>query len=448
MKRYILLTLFSLCSLKSFAEEKSRYEKLELFSKVLHLIESRYYRHTDIEKLMQGAIKGMISTLDPHSNFLNSKFFKKITENTKGEFGGIGIEVSLKAGQLFVIAAIEDTPAHKAGIQSGDRIVEINHRSTVGMNLEEAVDIMRGKSGSEITIGIMRKGLQKVKNYTVKREIIQIKSVKTELIDDHYLYLRLTQFQKRSAESLVKALKKAQKRDLKGIVLDLRNNPGGLLDEAIKVASIFLNGGIVVSIEERNAKKKDIRYVLKEGRKYLETPIIVLINSSSASASEIVAGALQDHKRAVIMGTRSFGKGSVQTIAKIDDTQGVKLTVAQYKTPNGRKIQAVGIKPDILSSEYEGRYDEEMAQEIHQIRETSLKNYLTAVIETKEEEKQRLARDIAMKKQRAKKHEEKERKDMKTDSSPEKRHPKEDFQIVLAVKHLKSFELVKKMLEQ
>ena len=445
--------LIALCSLNSLAVEESRYEKLELFTRVLHLIESRYYRSTDTEKLIQGAIKGMMSTLDPHSSFLNKKFFKKIKEDTQGEFGGLGIEVTFKDGRLFIIAAIEDTPAHKAGIRSGDKIVEINNNSTVGINLEKAVDLMRGKAGTKITLGIKREGVYEMKTYSIKREVIRIRPVKTEVIDNNYLYARLTQFQKRSSIVLAKAVKTARetsskKGGLKGIILDLRANPGGLLDEAVKVASVFLNGGIIVSIEERDTKKKDIRYVVRGGYKDFNTPLVVLINGSSASASEIVAGALQDHKRAIIMGTQSFGKGSVQTIVNIDDTQGIKLTIAQYMTPNGKKIQAVGIKPDILSSEYEGRYDKEMAKELHHMRETNLKNHLTAVIETEKEKKERLAREIATRKRRIHKFKEQEKKSKNTEVYLTKRQPKEDFQVVLAVKHLKSFELAKKMLEK
>ena len=447
-KYFIILIIF--CPPIHSSKEKSRYEKLELFSNVLNLIESRYYREIDNEKLIQGAIKGMMSTLDPHSNFLNEKFFKKIKEDSRGEFEGLGIEVTLKKGYLFIIAAIEGTPAHKIGLQSGDKIVEINDRSTLGMNLEEAVNLMRGKVGTKITLGIRRNEDQKIKQYTIKREMIRTRPIAVELIDKHYLYLKLVHFQKRSATSIIKALKKHSSQDggLKGIILDLRNNPGGLLKEAIEVTSIFLSGGIIVSTEDRNKKRKDVRYVSRGQYKDFNTPMVVLINNASASASEIVAGALQDHKRAIIMGTKSFGKGSIQDIIKIDKTQGVKLTIAQYMTPSGKKIQDVGIIPDITSSEYEGRYDQEMAKELHHNREMNLKNYLTSIIETETEKKQRLARDLAAKKQRIQKLKKQEKKQNDKNQFLKKQHPKEDFQVILAIKHLKSFELVKSMLKR
>ena len=431
-------------------QEKSRLEKLELFSKVLHLVESRYYRDVDTEKLIQGAIKGMMNTLDPHSNFLNKEIFKKIKENTQGEFGGLGIEVTRREGKFFVITAIEDTPAHRIGIKHGDRIAEINNQSTMGMSLEEAVGIMRGRPGTKLNIGIIRKGTEKVKHFEIKREIIRPNPVKSELIDDHYIYVRLTQFQNRSANSIEKTLKKltkkAQKKGgVKGAVLDLRNNPGGLLEEAIKVASLFLESGVVVSIERKDPGKKEIKYVLKGGYKDLDTPMVVLINAASASASEIVAGALQDHQRAIIMGVQSFGKGSVQSVAKIDEQQGLKLTIAQYMTPKNKKIQAIGIVPDILSNEYEGRYIQEMAKEVHYTRESGLKNYLTATIETEEEKKRRLEKERLLKKERRIMLEEKEKKEEETLIT--KKAPKEDFQVIQAIKHLKSFELAKKILK-
>lgn len=338
----------SLPALAKDSNGKSRFEKLELFNKVLYLIESQYYRPVDTEKLIEGAIKGMMNTLDPHSTFLDEKVFSKMQEDTQGEFGGLGIEVSQKDGVLVVITPIDDTPAFKAGIKAGDKIVEINHESTLGLTLEEAVDKMRGKPGSKITVGVSREGVEGIKRFDLKRKAIKISAVKHEILEDNYAYVRLTQFQKDAGSGIAKALKQMEKKTkngIKGIVLDLRSNPGGLLDEAVNVSSVFLRDGIVVSTESRDPKQKDIRYVKKTGFKELKKPLAVLINGASASASEIVAGALQDHKRAIVMGSQSFGKGSVQSIAKIDDKQGVKLTIAQYMTPKDRKIQAVGIKP-------------------------------------------------------------------------------------------------------
>lgn len=436
-------------------DDKSRFEKLELFNKVLYLIESQYYRPVDTEKLIQGAIKGMMNTLDPHSTFLDKRVYSKMQEDTQGEFGGLGIEVSQKDGVILVITPIDDTPAYKAGIKAGDKIVEINHESTLGITLEEAVEKMRGKPGSKINIGIARDGVEGVKRYSLTRKAIKVSAVKSELLQDNqgygYAYVRLTQFQKDSGKNISKALKslkkKAKDKKLNGVVLDLRSNPGGLLEEAVNVSSIFLKDGIVVSTEARDPKQKEIRYVKKTGYKDLEVPIVVLINGASASASEIVAGALQDHKRAIIMGSQSFGKGSVQSIAKIDEEQGVKLTIAQYMTPKDRKIQAVGIKPDVLLSEYEGVWVSENEKESRFIRERDLRNHLTATIETPEEKKARLKKEkeerqeriAAIKERRKKKKEEDEKKDRPSG-------PKEDYQVQQAVKHLKTITLSKNLL--
>ncbi len=438
----------------SFAKEangKSRFEKLELFNKVLYLIESQYYRPVDTEKLIEGAIKGMMNTLDPHSTFLDEKVFSKMQEDTQGEFGGLGIEVSQKDGLLVVITPIDDTPAHEAGIKAGDKIVEINHESTLGLTLEEAVDKMRGKAGSKINIGIAREGSEGIKRFELKRKIIKISAVKHELLEDNYAYVRLTQFQKDAGAGIAKALKEMEKKTkngVKGIVLDLRSNPGGLLDEAVNVSSVFLRDGIVVSTESRDPKQKDIRYVKKAGFKELDKPLAVLINGASASASEIVAGALQDHKRAIIMGSQSFGKGSVQSIAKIDEIQGVKLTIAQYMTPKERKIQAVGIKPDIFISEYEGAWISEHEKESRYVREADLRNHLTATIETKEEKKARIKKEKEQREKRIariKALREKEKKGKKDEEEKRISGPSEDFQVIQAVKYLKAYPLIEQM---
>ncbi len=435
---------------EALAATKSRFEKLELFNKVLYLVESQYYRDVDTDKLIQGAIRGMMSTLDPHSAFLDKDVFSKMQEDTQGEFGGLGLEVTQKDGVIIVITPIDDTPAHKAGLKAGDRIVEIDHESTIGVTLEEAVDMMRGKPNSKISVGIVREGVEGIKNFELRRKIIRIKPVKHALIQDNYAFVRLTQFQRRSAKSIIESIQKLRKEakakgGLKGVVLDLRSNPGGLLEEAVNVSSIFLKGGVVVSTEGRDPKHKEIRYVKKQGHKELDLPVVVLINGSSASASEIVAGALQDHSRAIIMGTQSFGKGSVQTVAKIDDEKGVKLTIAQYMTPTGRKIQAVGIKPDVKVNEVEGKWVSENLREGSLIREADLRNHLTATIETKEEKElrkekeksERLARVARIKKLRA------EKKNGKV--VDRKFDAKKDYQVLQAVNYIKSFSLYKKM---
>jgi len=432
-------------------KQKSRFEKLELFNKVLYLIESQYYREVDTEKLIAGALKGMMATLDPHSAFLGKEVFSKMQEDTSGEFGGLGIEVSQKEGVIVVITPIDDSPASRVGLRPGDKIVEINHEPTLGITLDEAVEKMRGKANSKINIGIVRSGVSGIKRYSLKREIIKIRPVKFELIEKEFAYLRLVQFQKRSASSLAEALKKLAKKapkktGLQGIILDLRSNPGGLLEEAINVSSLFLKGGIVVSTEGRDPKNKEIKYVKKTGHKELKLPLVVLINGSSASASEIVAGALQDHGRAIIMGTQSFGKGSVQTVAKIDEEKGVKLTIAQYMTPNGTKIQAVGIRPDVKIDEVDAKWVGEHKRESRFIRERDLRNHLNATVETESEKVLRLASEREERKRRIARIKENERKKkIIVEDRPKKYNPKEDFQVNQAVNYIRGFKVFKKM---
>ncbi len=444
------------------AIKKSRYEKLELFNKVLYLIESQYYREVDTEKLIEGAINGMMNTLDPHSAFLDKEIFAKMQEETSGEFGGLGIEVTQKDGLLVIITPIEDSPAYKAGIKPGDKIVEINHESMVGVSLEQAIDHLRGKTKSKITLGIAREGSEGVKNFELTREIVYLKPVKFELLKDNFAYIRLTQFQKKSAEYIIDAIKKMRatitdKTGLRGIILDLRSNPGGLLDEAVDVSSIFLKDGIVVSTEGRDPKNKEIRYVKKSGHKELDVPVVVLINGSTASASEIVSGALQDSKRAIIMGAQSFGKGSVQSVAKIDDQIGVKLTIAQYMTPSGKKIQAVGIKPDVIIDEVEAEFVDNNRKESTFIREKDLKNHLTASIETEDEKKILEENELKERIERTERYrlirEKKKKGKLKEvaitsnndDDDNKKINPKDDYQVNQAINYLKNIGLIKSL---
>lgn len=441
-------------------QKKSRYEKLELFNKVLYLIESQYYRETDTEKLIEGAINGMMSTLDPHSAYLDPEIFSKMQEETSGEFGGLGIEVTQKDGLLVIITPIEDSPAFKAGIKAGDKIVEINHESMVGVTLQHAIEKLKGKTKTKITLGIAREGVEGITNYELTRDIVYIRPVKFELLQDQFAYVRLVQFQKKSAEYIADAIKKMRtqlkdKQSLKGIVLDLRSNPGGLLDEAVDVSSIFLKDGTVVSTEGRDPKQKEIRYVKKTGHKELEVPVVVLINGATASASEIVAGALQDAKRAIIMGTQSFGKGSVQSVAKIDEASGVKLTIAQYMTPSGRKIQAVGISPDVVLNEVEAEWVEENRKESAFIREKDLKNHLTATIETAEEKKIREDQERQERIERTEKYNalREKKKIMKTALSKEEKTldeekkilPQDDYQVNQAINYIRSMGLIKNL---
>lgn len=434
------------------SENRSRFEQLELFNKVLHLIETQYYRPVNTEKLIEGALKGMMETLDPHSAFLNKDFFEKMQNDTAGEFGGLGLEVTQKEGVIYIITPIDDTPAFRAGIKPKDKLVEINHEPIVGMSLEDAIEKMRGKIGEKIHLGILRDGLDGLKHFTLKREIIKVKPVKSELIQDKYAYIRLTQFQKRSAESIEEALKamklKAKSGQFSGIILDLRSNPGGLLDQAVDVSSLFLKEGIVVTTESRDPANKDIRYVKKSGFKDLKTPMVVLVNGASASASEIVAGALQDYERAVIMGSASFGKGSVQTVAQLDKQTGVKLTIAQYMTPKNRKIQAIGIAPDVAIEEMNQSDFEKGLKDDRYIREKDLKGHLTATIETPEE---KVTREISERKERAQRIKDMEErrnaaknKDVKNEKDDEifkTYKPSEDYQVLQAVRYLQGFKV-------
>ncbi len=428
------------------SENRSRFEQLELFNKVLYLIETQYYRPVSTEKLIEGALKGMMETLDPHSAFLNKEFFEKMQNDTQGEFGGLGLEVTQKEGVIYIITPIEDTPAFRAGILPKDRLVEINHEPVMGMSLEQATEKMRGKVGETIHLGMAREGDENLRHFTLKREIIKIKPVKYELLYDNYAYARLSQFQKRSTESLIEALQKMKvqaekKGGISGIILDLRSNPGGLLDQAVDVSSLFLKEGIVVSTESRDPQNKDIRYVKKSGFKDLTTPMIVLINGASASASEIVAGALQDYGRAVIMGSQSFGKGSVQTVAQLDKETGVKLTIAQYMTPKNRKIQAVGIVPDVPMEEVDQSEFEKDLREDRFIREKDLKNHLTATIETAAEKADRLENEKKERVRRIKEMEESKKK--KTAKKEEEIfrtfEATKDYQILQAIRYLKGF---------
>jgi carboxyl-terminal processing protease len=460
---FMILTMsMSIFSKTDVAEKQndtsqSRFEKLELFSKIMFLIETQYYREVDTKRLLHGAIRGMMQTLDPHSGFLDEEVFEKIQEDTRGEFGGLGIEVTMKDGVLIIITPIDDTPAFKAGIKPGDRIIEIDYENMVGATLEEAVEKMRGRAGTVIKLGISRDGVEGVKTYDIKREVIKIEPVKAELVQDNYLVLRLTQFQRRSTESVVKAIQKYQRQTrktggLKGILLDLRSNPGGLLDEAVSLSSVFLKDGIVVSTEGRDTSQREVRHVAQTGHKELDVPLIVLINGASASASEIVAGALQDAKRAMIMGTRSFGKGSVQTVAKVDETQGVKLTVAQYLTPLGRRIQAVGIEPDIKVNEIEGRWLEDHMLERQYVREEDLRNHLTATIETPEEQERRLEREKTQRQERALRLEKiREQKDNESSDEMDRSAPQaasEDFLVLQAIKTMKAYDVFKLIKEK
>ena len=346
---YLLLTFSPIFI--SAEEDKDVYKYLNLFGEAFEKIKNNYVEPIDSKDLIESAIEGMLTSLDPHSSYLNNKELNELRVQTKGEFGGLGIEVTLENGFVKVIAPIDDTPAYKAGIKSGDLITHLDDEPVLGMTLSEAVSIMRGKVGSKIKLTVRRNENEKV-DINIIRAIIQLKSVKSR-IENNIGYIRVSSFNQKVDKQIIDSISSFKKKNsLIGYVLDLRNNPGGLLDQAVNVTDIFLERGEIVSTKGRNGKRGSrynaIKKDLTDG-----LPLVVLINQGSASASEIVAGALQDHKRAIIMGTKSFGKGSVQTIIPSGEDVAIKLTTAKYYTPSGRSIQQTGIDPDILVEQAE-----------------------------------------------------------------------------------------------
>ncbi|WP_341522253.1 S41 family peptidase [Pseudomonas sp. G.S.17] len=324
-------------------------EELRTFAEVMDRIKAAYVEPVDDKTLLENAIKGMLSNLDPHSAYLGPEDFQELQESTSGEFGGLGIEVGVEDGFVKVVSPIDDTPASKAGIEAGDLIVKINGAPTQGQTMQEAVDKMRGKIGEKITLTLVRDGGTPF-DVTLARATIQVKSVKAQMLENGYGYIRITQFQVKTGEEVGKALAKLRKdngKKMSGLVLDLRNNPGGVLQAAVEVADHFLTKGLIVYTKGRIANS-ELRFSADPADASEGVPLVVLINGGSASASEIVAGALQDQKRGILMGTDSFGKGSVQTVLPLNNDRALKITTALYYTPNGRSIQAQGINPDIV----------------------------------------------------------------------------------------------------
>jgi carboxyl-terminal processing protease len=333
----------------SYGANTDTYKQLNLFGDVFERIRSQYVTEVNDEELIEAAIKGMLTSLDPHSNYLNAKRYEDMRVQTKGEFGGLGIEVTMDKGVILVVTPMDDTPASRAGIMSGDYITKINGEQIMGLSLNEAVEKMRGKVGTDINVTVVRKGEKEVLELTLTRAIIEVKSVRYH-IEDEIGYIRLTSFNEKSTSGIKDALKEIEAElgdNLRGIILDLRNNPGGLLDQAVGVSNLFLDRGEIVSTRTRNDRNIQ-RYNAQQGDSIKGKSFIVLINGGSASASEIVAGALQDHQRAVIVGTQSFGKGSVQTVMPLGTNGAISLTTAYYFTPSGNSIQNEGIVPDIV----------------------------------------------------------------------------------------------------
>ena len=346
-----ILCLFFLISIfflkNSYSSENDIYKKIDLFGEVLDKINKEYVDEIDQSESMDAAIDGLLQSLDPYSGYMSPKTFDEMQTDTSGEFGGLGIEVTMESGVVKVISPIDDTPASKAGIKAGDYIVKIDNTQVQGKSLTEAVDLMRGPVGSSIELTIRRRGEKKALIFEVTREIIEIKSVKADLLDKNIGYLRLTSFNENSAQQIEKEIKKLEKnKNIKAYILDLRNNPGGLLSQAITISDFFLENGEIVSTKSRKSSENR-KWFAKKGDITNGKTLIVLINYGSASASEIVAGALKDHKRAILLGENSYGKGSVQSIIPLKNKGAIRLTVAKYYLPSGKSISEVGVSPDI-----------------------------------------------------------------------------------------------------
>jgi len=354
MRLFIRLTLVFLILLVPSASSKNNhplYEKLDLFSDVLEKINNEYVDKVNQSKVIDAAINGMLQSLDPHSAYMNPESFKSMGVETKGEFGGLGIEITMEAGFVKIITPIEDSPADKVGVKAGDYIIKINEKQVKGLNIMEAVKLMRGKIGTPINITVRRLEVDEDLKFTIIRDVVKVREVSSSILDN-VGYLRLRAFNEQSSKQLIKKINnfKKTKKDLNGYILDLRNNPGGLLSQAIKITDLFLDSGEIVST--RGREKNDIKiYTARKGDILKGKPLIILINRGSASASEIVSGALKDHKRAILLGGKTFGKGSVQSIIPLKDKGAIRLTIAKYYLPSGTSISQIGVDPDITVKE-------------------------------------------------------------------------------------------------
>ncbi len=432
------LSIFTISSQSiCFAEQNgSDFESIELFTDVIAIIKKSYVENVDTKKLVYSAINGMLSSLDPHSSFMTPESYKEMRIDTKGSFAGIGLEVFLKDNFLTVVSPFEDSPAIKAGIKTGDMILKIDDKSTKGLNINDAANFLRGKQGTKVVLTIMREGFEKPKVFPLVRDMIQVKSVKSNLIDGGYGYVRIAQFQENTDDDFSKALKtlkEENKGELKGLVLDLRNDPGGLLDQAVKVADHFVPDGKMIVYTKGREKDSNMQFTAEKGGKEPNYPIVVVINGGSASASEIVSGALQDHRRAIILGTQSFGKGSVQTIIPLMDDSGLRLTTARYYTPKGRSIQAKGITPDIVVEAVELPKMPDKKNALY-LREKDLDNHFenkdkTGSTDIKKDENRNESKNVKPDKIRQK---------MKDNLN-------NDYQVVRALDLLKGWELIKTM---
>jgi len=378
-----LLILFGLQgdSNVSAALDRSIYKNLKTFNEVLDMVQKNYVEEIESKKLIDGAINGIMKSLDPHSTYMTADMYKELEVETRGSFGGIGIEITIKKDILTVVSPIEDTPAYNAGVKAGDHIIQIDGKSTKDITIMEAVKKLRGPKDTKVTITIMRENMTKPKDFVITRATIKIKSVKSKLYEDNIGYIRVSSFQERTVDDLKKELKDLNVKiaNPKGLILDLRNNPGGLLNQAVGVADVFLKSGIIVSTKGRS-KNMESKSVAKDDGNEPSCPIVILANEGTASAAEIVSGALQDNRRAIVIGTQTFGKGSVQTVIPLENGSALKLTTAKYYTPNGRSIQAEGIKPDIVVKHIRPSEDKELNDDF--VRERDLKGHIKSKTET------------------------------------------------------------------
>lgn len=403
------------------ASETSAYSELRAFSEVLSLVEENYVNKVDAKKLIRGAIRGMLRTLDPHTTYLNPEFFKEMQVETTGRFGGLGVEISIRDGVLTVVTPIEDTPAYKAGVQAGDQIVLIEEEPTKDLLLQEIVKKLRGKPGTKVKITVRRKGEKEPIPFTITRQIIRIKSVRSRMLEDDIAYIRVRSFQNGTGREVKDALSSLEGEGAKALVLDLRNNPGGLLSQAVSVSDIFLKAGSLIVYTKGRMTDQEHRFTSTHEVPGGEIPMAVLVNAGSASASEIVAGALQDLERAKLIGVKTFGKGSVQTVVPLSDGSGLRLTTALYFTPKGRRIQGEGIEPDIVSEVERG------SGPMRAVREKDLPGHLPGEAEKEAEKEDKGAGDAQ--------------------AGPAKSPDEEqkDTQLERAVKYLKEAFLDKKM---
>ena len=385
---YALLFLSFFLGTSVFAEisqkeKEATYQQLEIFSNVLSILQENYVEEINAQEVLNGAIRGLLFSLDPHSSYMPPQSFQDLQEETKGSFSGIGIEVTIKNDLLTVVSPIADTPADKAGLKANDTIIEIDGVNTKNLGPYEAIKQLRGPEGTEVTISIHREGWDNLKAITLKREIIPIQSVKAEFLSPGFIYTRITNFQSHTTDDYKAKINKLRlKHKIKGVILDLRNNPGGLLNQAISIADIFLNKGTIVYTKGRREDQNNVYVAHDNGESEKKMyPLVVLVNEGSASASEIVAGAIQAHKRGIIVGTQTFGKGSVQTIIPLPDGAGLRMTTAKYYTPDNRSIQALGITPDVEIPFIACAPKEDLSSKTKLLKEADLENHLPGLPE-------------------------------------------------------------------